>query len=75
MKVLTRTKGMDMTQALENYLESKAESFVNKYLRKLCYSPPSATLFIHRSLLQRMDVVYYVKLAPMGQGEVPFRRI
>ena len=31
MKVLTRTKGMDMTQALENYLESKAESFVNKY--------------------------------------------
>lgn len=31
MKVLTRTKGMEMTQALENYLESKAETFVNKY--------------------------------------------
>lgn len=31
MKVFTRTKGMNMTQALENYLENKVKSFVNKY--------------------------------------------
>lgn len=31
MKVLVRTKGIDLTDALERYVESKAEGFVHKY--------------------------------------------
>ena len=31
MKVLVRTKGIDLTDALEKYVEGKAESFVHKY--------------------------------------------
>ena len=31
MKILIRAKGMDTTQALENYIENKAKSFVSKY--------------------------------------------